>query len=214
MNNKREIENIIIERFAKLMSIHGFKFYKPRQILYRKTDYGKDIFHFIFLDWYDCIELHPDIGIRHEKVMNYVNDILKVPRYTCFDQYDVVVGQYLKVFSNRKNKWIIKNIKDIDQIINEMYIDTIKYAFPFYEKYSDIKEVYKYTLDNVNEDNLIPFEEYRAIFAIAICKLYNLGDVDKIIENRKKYLESLNLNDLALKIFNYFVSKVKEESSN
>lgn len=212
MFNRKILISEIEKRFAQMMSVHQFNKKFVRQKLKRKTDFGHHCIQFIYKKYYDSIEILVNVGIRYDNVIKYMASILEKPGYFKDSGDNAVLGHYIDVFSNKTVCWEIKSEKDIDLVLQEVYDDVIKYGFPFFDKYSDINEVYAYSLDDSKPLRLMPMDEYRAIKSIAISKLYNIGDINQLISDRRNYLNSMQLDkntkDLSLRIFEYFVSRI------
>ena len=219
MKNRKEIIKELENKFAIKMEKYGFNKKMVNNHLKRKTKYGKDSLHFIYNDYGDLIEILIDVGIRYDNVMIYMDKLLRKYGYFEDEKDNTIMGHYLYVIGDgAQKKYIINSEEDIDKTVDKIYNDVVKYALPFFEKYSDVNEVFKYSINDDTPLNLMPMSNYRAIKSVIISKLYNLEDTNKLIENRRKYLNSLNVDDdqkkFMLGTFNNFVEELKNDSNN
>ena len=220
MKNRKEIIKKLESKFALKMEMYGFNKKFINSNLRRKNNYGKDIIHFIYKDYGDLIRILVEVGIRYDSIMNYIYKLLKKYNYISNYKDSTMIGHYLYVIGNdSKKEYIINSEKDIDRVIDEIYNDVTKYALPFFEKYSDINEVFQYSLDDNRPLRLMPMDVYRVIESIVISKLYNLGDTNKLIKNRSKYINLLDVGDdnqknFIMEIFNAFLKEYENDLDN
>ena len=221
--------NELIKKFENEISLimrkYGFGKKVVRNTLKRKTEYGFDSIQFMYKKNENSIIINVGLGVRHNDIMNLKYDALVESGFMVKDKDATSLGHYLhviKALMNGTDTHIvnepieINQDSDISMICRKISADLVAHGMPFFDRYSSIYEVFKLAEDDSDIfGSLIPFDEHKAITALSISYLYNVGSLHQLIDEKRDYLESRNKHanqkSLKLKVYDMFVQYLKKK---
>jgi len=189
---------------SKLNSI-GFKNKIRDQSFLHETNVGFSMIHLRFINHEDDFDITISVSIRInqvEEIINNSNNYLKKNEQIKTSTIGCELGNLVYGFQKR---YKIESNSNLDKVIEEMIDFIKKNAFPFFEKFGELENVFEIALkDDQYSWMLFPFHYHRAQVAIVLAKILRRNDLDEIFEEKRLFLETRNEFglDLFIKLFN------------
>lgn len=204
MENKKEIQKIILNKLSIELSEYGFDKKIHGQSLWKPIDGGRSMIHVNFIEHETDFDITISVSLRIDAIEDMINSTNKLLTKNEKQSTSTIGCELGNLVTRSPKRYTINDSVNRDTVVSEI-MDAIKAsAFPFIEKYSNLENLMGTMLsDDENVWLLTPLHHRRAQNAIALAKLLNCKDIEIIIEDKRIFLESRK--DFGLKLFNEFV---------
>jgi len=161
----------------------GYSLKRAKKAFRKKTANGIESIHIAHVDHWVDLDLIVDFAIR----INDLEDILGslglrkgLSKSEVREQFTIGAELGRLEFGNQK-RWKISKETEIQIVVDSVFVAIRATGFPYFEKYSDLREVLSSLQRGGREaDLLVPFRQEQLVYQFAIA--YLLRDIEAIHE--------------------------------
>ena len=181
------LKNAILNGLEEKLAIYGFKMNKSLPGFRKKTIYGWQDFHLVFLVREKGWEIKLGLLVRFNIVEDIYHQISGFEKK--YQKGTHTIGVPVEDLKKNWEELDLCEESQIDYIKNKVFELFKSIALPFYDKYNDIKMVDK-SLNNVPEDTSLAGSIFKGAKSLIIAKLLNRADFAKLEEIYQAYYEN------------------------
>lgn len=209
MQDRKQIQNLLLKNLSNELSNIGFDKKIRGQSFWKQFEGGRAMIHFSFIEHESDFDVTISVSIRIDAIEDMINLSNKLLSKGEKQNTSTVGCEIGNLTSGMPKRYSITNQTNLDEILEQMMESIKSIALPFIVKYSNLETLLNAMIsDDESAWILVPFHHRRAQNAVALAKLLDLEDVDSIIKNKRTFLELRK--DYGLRMFEEFVRTINE----
>ena len=192
MNERKRLQNQLLEVVGTQLSQYGFNPKPKGQSFQRKEEFGKTSCHLSFIRHESDFDITADVAIRFDTlqdlVTEHMNDLSEKEKREMFS-----MGAELGYLSGGgQQRWTVVSEIDVAPVATKIVELFKTVGEPFLNKYSSLNEAYKvFSGDDNKSGYLRPGHSYRAMYAVGLAFLMGQTkeQIENLIQSKKTFLE-------------------------
>lgn len=190
METKRSyLKNAILSGLESKLTVYGFKLNKFFPGFKKKTVFGWQYFHLIFLVRDEGWEINTGLLVRFNIVEDIYHQISHFEKK--YQKGTHTIGTTIEnlIESGRESRFDLYEESQILDLVDKLFELFKSVALPFFDKYDDIKVVDKVLNENT-ENTLLAGCIHKGFYSLITAKLLNRVDYAQLEQAYQKYYEN------------------------
>jgi len=183
------LKNAVLNGLESKLAIYGFKLTKSLPGFRKKTVFGRQDFHLVFLVRDKGWEINPGLLVRFDIIEDIYHQISRFEKK--YQKGTHTIGTTIEnlIKGGRESRFDLYGDSQILDVENKLFELFKSVALPFYDKYSDIKVVDKVLNENT-EDTLLTGCIFKGFKSLITAKLLNRVDYLQLEQVYQTYYEN------------------------
>ena len=208
----KELSQQFFDVIAKAVADSGFRRRGRSYAFVRPRPSGSEVLHFPLSKYDDRFVVMPSIGIRFDKLEEFINkyainrDVKKVGQKSS-------IGMTLGELAGQTEplRWSIRSSSDINSSLPEIEKLIRNYGFPYFDKFRSLEDQYEAVCIKDEKGHIYGNAE-RAIYCVALAHLTSHTDsIPGIVQHWRNVFKETN--DASVRFFEGFYQNFSEEYS-
>ncbi len=189
----KECKTALLKEVGHKVASIGFCPKARGQSFYKKSNLGLESIHLSFYTSRTDFDVTVDVAIRVdliEDAVNVIRDHLSARKKAKTFTMGAELGNMKQGF---RHKYFVFGLNDVSRIADFIFNAIKETGIPFFKKYEDLEEIYSILCRDDRSAWLVcPLHSERAMSAIALSKILQKENTRELIENKRKFLNSIN----------------------
>jgi len=183
------LKNAILERLEKKLVIYGFNLNKSLPGFRKKTVYGWQDFHLVFLIRHKGWEIKPGLLVRFNIIEDIYHQVSSFEKKYQKGTHTIGVSIEDLEKNEMKGRFDLYEESQIDYVENKLFELFKSIALPFFDMYSNIKAIDK-VLNGNPENTSLTGSIFKGTKSLIIAKLLEREDFAKLEQIYQTYYEN------------------------